>query len=264
MEDLLGSARHVWGQTGFNMGTCLDGALAASDHSAAPSTNNASAFDFGSARPESLSTQPVGMEHLLRALDHERRRLGQELHDSAGQLIACLQLSIARLEIEDPEHSSLIHEIQDITREIGDEIRSLAFLQYPVELADRGLASAVEILARGFASRTGIKTEFKLSGDVTALSDTGALALLRVAQEALVNVHRHAHASLAAVSVRRRGESVELSIRDDGTGLPEGAGDSFGIGLQSMRHRVETLGGVFRITGMKRGVKVSASVPISA
>jgi len=88
------------------------------------------------------------------------------------------------------------------------------------------------------------------------------LALLRVAQEALVNVYRHAHASLATVTLRRRSRSVELIVRDDGNGLPEGRGNSFGLGLQSMRHRVETLGGVFRISGLKHGVKVFASVPI--
>ena len=55
---------------------------------------------------------------------------------------------------------------------------------------------------------------------------------------------------------------MELIVRDDGNGLPEGRGNSFGLGLQSMRHRVETLGGVFRISGLKHGVKVFASVPI--
>ena len=133
-----------FGTDGAQHGTCLAGALAAAGNSAALSANVASAFDFGSAGPENSFRQPDGIEQLLRALDRERRRLGQELHDSAGQLIACLQLSLARLEIEDPEHGCLIHEIQDITRKICDEIRSVAFLQYPAELADHGLASAVE------------------------------------------------------------------------------------------------------------------------
>ena len=156
------------------MGTILEGALAIADRSAAASANGASAFGFGSATPGDPAQQ-IGMDQLLRALDNERRRLGQDLHDSAGQLIACLQLSIARLEIEDPEHGGLIHEIQDITREIGAEIRSLAFLQYPVELADRGLASAVEALSRGFGSRTGIKTAFTLNGDVSGLERYGGV-----------------------------------------------------------------------------------------
>ena len=57
---------------------------------------------------------------------------------------------------------------------------------------------------------------------------------------------------------------MELSVRDDGAGLAEAPGNSFGVGLQSMRHRVETLGGIFRITGLKRGVKVFASVSVGA
>ena len=241
---------------------CPQEVFAAANDDAASSRNAGSAFDFRS-RSE-IPTQSDGMDYLLRALDHERQRLGQELHDSAGQLIACLQLSIARLEIEDPEHACLIHEIQDITREIGREIRSFAFLHYPVDLADRGLASAVETLVRGFASRTGIKTALTVRGDVAGLSDAGALALLRVAQEALVNVYRHADASSSAVSLNRRGQSVQLTVRDDGVGLAQVVGKSFGIGLQSMQHRVKTLGGIFRIASMKPGVKVFASVPISA
>ena len=89
------------------------------------------------------------------------------------------------------------------------------------------------------------------------------MAVLRVAQEALVNVYRHSHASLATVSLKRRGQSVELSVRDDGAGLAQDPGNFFGVGLQSMRHRVERLGGSFRITSLKRGVKVFASVPIA-
>jgi signal transduction histidine kinase len=57
---------------------------------------------------------------------------------------------------------------------------------------------------------------------------------------------------------------VALTVRDDGAGLVEAPGKSFGIGLQSMRHRVQSLGGIFRITGLKRGVKVFASVSIGA
>lgn len=77
------------------------------------------ALDFDPASPD-------GMEHLLRALDHERLRLKQEVQDTAGQLIACLRSSLDRLEIQDPKHRSLIREIQDITGEIEREMESLA------------------------------------------------------------------------------------------------------------------------------------------
>jgi len=211
-----------------------------------------------------MPTAQPGMERLVSAIDFERRRLGQELHDSTGQLLACLQLSIARLEIEDPGHSGLIHEIQAIAQEISHEIRSLAFLHYPIELSDRGLPSALACLSRGFSSRTSITVDYSGDDDVSELGDAGALALLRIAQEALVNVYRHSKASCAKVSLRRRGRSVELTITDNGIGLSESSKASSGVGKQSMRHRVEALGGNFRLVNLKQGAKVFASVPIAA
>jgi signal transduction histidine kinase len=244
------------------MGTCLQQTFTAGDGTTALAASKSPLFGL-SPPMETISAQP-GLERLVSAIDFERRRLGQELHDSAGQLLACLQLSVARLEIESPEHAGLIHEIQDIAHEISDEIRSLAFLHYPIELTDRGLASALSALTRGFSSRTSIKVEFSGKADVSALGDAGALALLRVAQEALVNIYRHSKASAAKVSLLRRGRSIELTICDNGIGLSKTSEPSSGIGRQSMRHRVETLGGSFRFVNLKHGLKVFASVPIAA
>ncbi len=145
------------------------------------------------------------VDELLRIHEYERQRIGQELHDSAGQLLVSLQFSVAHLKRveEGSGHDSLLEEIQDTVRQIDQEIRSLAFLHYPVELSDRGLSSAIQALVRGFGRRTGIRTSFKASGDQSIASDSISTALLRVAQEALVNVHRHAHASHANVSLKR-------------------------------------------------------------
>jgi two-component system NarL family sensor kinase len=244
------------------MGTCLQEGFASADGRTALAAPASALFDFNS--PIEIRPVQPGMERVVSAIDVERRRLGQELHDSAGQLLACLQLSIARLEDESPEQACLIHEIQGIAHEISDEIRSLAFLHYPVELTDRGLAATLAGLARGFSSRTSIKVEYSGNDDVSELGDAGALALLRVAQEALVNVYRHSKASSAKVSLRLRGRSIELTICDNGIGLSEPSGSSSGIGKQSMRHRVETLGGSFRFVNLKHGLKVFASVPIAA
>lgn len=244
------------------MGTCLPKAFATADGGVALGAPVSPLFDFGPS--VAIPSAKPGMERLVSAIDFERRRLGQELHDSTGQLLACLQLSIARLEIEDPEHACLIHEIQAIAHEISHEIRSLAFLHYPVELTDRGLSSALACLTRGFSSRTSIKVDYSGADDVSELGDAGALALLRIAQEALVNVYRHSKASSAKVSLRRRGRSVELTVSDNGIGLSESSKSSSGVGKQSMRHRVEALGGSFRLVNLKQGAKVFASVPIAA
>ena len=216
--------------------------------------------------PTTIDTDVSRLDEQLRIHEYERQRLGQELHDSAGQLLVSLQLSIARLAAagEAAEHDRVIDEIRETVGEIDREIRSLAFLHYPAELGGRGLCSAVQSLANGFARRTGIRTSFKCIGDGTGLAEPIAMAVLRVAQEALVNIHRHAHASRAKVLLERQPGEVRLTIGDDGVGMSVTcAGGARGIGLQGMRHRVEALGGRFHIRNMKHGTRLTASVPLT-
>src|SRR4029453_2220968 len=216
------------------------------------------------------SPATIVLDDLLRFHEYERQRLGQELHDSAGQLLVALQLSVAHLrEIEsDAGHDDLLDEINDTVRRIDQEIRSLAFLDYPAELGDRGLSCAVQGLAIGFGRRTGIPTSFKCIGGeapVSEVSEQVSAALLRVAQEGLANIHRHAHASSVTVVLERRQTHLHLTVSDDGIGMPEGAmQNTRGIGLQGMRRRVEKLGGRFRIGSLKRGTRLSAIVPLPA
>jgi two-component system NarL family sensor kinase len=210
---------------------------------------------------------PSNLDEVLSIHEYERQRLGQELHDSAGQLLVSLQLSVAHLRIVEGEsgHGELFDQIQETLTEINQQIRSLAFLHYPVELADRGLSAAVESLARGFGQRTGIDTSFKVEGDLARIDEPSARALLRIAQEALVNVHRHSHASSATVLLRKRVKSAELIVSDDGVGIPEEMPTRpGGIGLKGMRDRVEKLGGCFKVTNLERGAEIYASVPLAA
>src|SRR4029450_7596549 len=166
------------------------------------------------------SPATIVLDDLLRFHEYERQRLGTELHDSAGQLLVALQLSVAHLrEIEsDAGHDDLLDEINDTVRRIDQEIRSLAFLDYPAELGDRGLSCAVQALAVGFGRRTGIRTSFKCVGDSTP-AEPISVAMLRVAQEALANIHRHAHASCARVVLERRKAQLHLTISHDGLGV---------------------------------------------
>ena len=200
--------------------------------------------------------------------EYERQRMGQELHDSAGQLLVSLQLSVAHLRSvrEGSEHDFVVEEISDTIRQIDQEIRSLAFLHYPAELGTRGLCSAVQTLARGFESRTGIRTSFKCVGDSTPTAETISTALLRVAQESLVNVYRHAHASTVRVVLERSAGELQLTVSDNGVGIAatDAGHKSRGFGLQGMRHRIDALGGRFRIGAMKRGTRISATVPLPA
>jgi signal transduction histidine kinase len=210
----------------------------------------------------------VPLDELLRVHDYERQRMGHELHDSTGQLLTSLELSIAHFkEVEgDCPHFALISEIQQTVREIEQEIRTLAFLDYPTTVVDHDLGRALQSLGRGLQQRTTMHIEVKVLGEMAPLKEEVSLPMLRVAQEALTNVFRHAHASTATIVLKIREGSVELSISDDGVGMRSAAASTTtpGIGLRGMRHRIESLGGRLKITELKRGTRVSAYVPIAA
>jgi signal transduction histidine kinase len=211
-------------------------------------------------------SQDALTDELLKIQEYERQRMGQELHDSAGQLLVALQLSVARLRaVENSGHEDLIDEVQEMIRQIDRQIRSLAFLHYPAELDEKGLCFAIDKLVRGFDRRTGIRATFRVSGNVDELDDAKSEALLRVAQEGLVNIHRHAHATTAKVHLQNRNGKIILSVADDGVGFPSKASDVTilnGVGLQSMAHRMHVLGGTIEVRPQKRGLKLVATIPL--
>lgn len=220
------------------------------------------------ATADSQPASKAAIEQVLSIHEYERRRMGQELHDSAGQLLVSLQLSVARLKLmqQGGGHDGLIEEIQDVVRQIDREIRALAFLHYPAELCGRGLCEAVRSLVNGFGKRTGIRTSFKCLGERSVIADPISTTVLRVTQEALVNIHRHSHASSAKVVLATDVDRLHLTVSDDGIGIASAVNFSKeeGIGLQGMRHRVEMHGGRFNVRSLKQGTKVSAIMPLIA
>jgi two-component system NarL family sensor kinase len=206
------------------------------------------------------------VEDLLKIHEYERQRMGQELHDSTGQLVIALLLNVARLRMveEDCGEGGIIDEIEEIVGRIDREIRSLAFLHYPAELGDRSTASSIERLALGLGRRSGLQISFKGAGETPEVDDTVSMTLLRVTQEALVNVHRHSHATSATVEMKSDPAQIELRISDDGVGIPEPfePANTGGIGLQGMRYRVEACGGQFEIRNLNPGLMVRAIVPL--
>jgi len=223
-------------------------------------------YFMGSSVPELAEAERSHFfDGCLRAQENERLKLGRELHDSTGQLLLALRLEIARLrEVNGTSvQDSLLDEIDETVREIDREIRAFSFTHYPAEIGREGLGPALRSLARGFASRTGLKINFSSIPDSIARGGQVALALLRVAQEALLNVHRHARAQHVQMGLTLRGGKLELTVRDDGVGIPQEhlLEESHGVGLLGMRHRVERLGGQFAIRRLKHGTKIVATVP---
>jgi two-component system, NarL family, sensor kinase len=208
------------------------------------------------------------LDDYLKIRDDERRRMGRELHDSAGQLLVSLKLSIAHLHQIDESRSQakLIDEIQQTIQSIHSEIRTLAFLDYPAELHDGDLCSTIRGLARGLESRSGIRISIQIDDDLSSCDSAVSMAVLRITQEALANIHRHAKATRVKIAIRQDGSSLSLTVDDNGQGLEPRAllSQSEGIGLQGMRHRVESLGGTFKIINLNHGTCISAVFPLTS
>lgn len=202
------------------------------------------------------------LEHRLMAQEYEGLRMGRELHDSTGQLLLSLRLSVAHLRDvhEAGKSEDILNDITETVRQIDQEIRAFSYLHYPAELGEGGLIGALKTLTRGFGDRTGLKIIFKANCDQSIGNSAASVALLRVAQEALMNVHRHAKAQLVRLSLVEHDNMLELSIQDDGRGMPpqEVLTLAKGVGLQGMRHRIERLGGQFSIRRLSQGTKLVA------
>jgi signal transduction histidine kinase len=203
------------------------------------------------------------LAHQLEAQESERRRMSSELHDLTGQLFLELNMELARLRAQPglDQAAPVLDEIEATVGHIGQEIRSFAFIHYPAELGDRGLDDALGMLCRGFGRRTGLAVAFHGACSRQVSRSTG-LAFLRIAQEALTNIHRHAKAAKVRVSLTEQHGRLVLAVTDDGIGIDCDFRASFeGVGMRGMAHRVEQLGGSFDARRLKHGTKVTASLP---
>ena len=138
-------------------------------------------------------------------------------------------------------------------------------------LDEAGLEDAIRHYVAGFADRTGIEVKLELSPHFGRLAREEELALFRVTQESLVNIHRHSGSFSAKIVLDRRCGEILLEVSDKGRGISgngqEGnKGPSFagGVGIQSMHERVKLVGGRLEIQSAKTGTTVRAMVPVHA
>ena len=196
------------------------------------------------------------------------QRLGRELHDSTAQLLTSIGLLLGLLEHRSPnqETSSLVEELQDLVREAQQEIRSISYLAHPPALQKLGLTGALKSLVEGFARRAGLDASFEVHGEALPVGQAAEGMIYRMAQEALSNVHRHAHAARVSLLLCFRRTTAHLVIADDGVGISpdiiEGAGGA-GVGLASMRERLAEVAGRMSVRRLSPGTAIVASVPVS-
>ena len=208
---------------------------------------------------------------ILELQDVERRRIARELHDSVGQFLAGLKINLGRLQRREAEATAqrctLLLESIDLTDRAIGEVRTISHLLHPPLLDELGFHSAARWYAEGFAKRSGIQVNLYLAEVTERLPKQIELALFRVLQESLTNVHRHAKASTVDIEVRCTDDLVILDVSDDGRGLHPDVLERFrgghagGIGLAGMRERLAELGGRLEVDSGPTGTRIRAILP---
>jgi PAS domain S-box-containing protein len=212
--------------------------------------------------------------HLLRTQDEERKRIGRDLHDSLGQCLAVLKINLDSVRLALPstqiKELSQLDQCLELTGEAIREVRTIAYVLFPPMLEELGLSSAISWYLDGFSSRSNIKITFDVPPDLKRLPRLAEVALFRVLQESLTNVHRHSQSATAHVRLFEENGWAVLEIEDQGKGFPAAIfdvdnGDSpstFGVGLRGMKERLRDLGGTIELKRAKeQGAVVRASVP---
>jgi signal transduction histidine kinase len=213
-------------------------------------------------------------QRLLKVQDDERRKLARDLHDSTGQTLAALKISVSFLQEKCQEDSNIMAIVSDVAQLADraiEEIRTMSYLLHPPLLDEIGFACAAEWFIEGFAKRSGIDVSADLASDDKRLPMNIEIALFRVLQESLTNVHRHSGASQASVSFRRQPNAAILEVRDFGSGIPaerlvrlrETSAET-GVGLAGMRERLNELNGHLEIDSDDQGTVLRAIVPLFA
>jgi PAS domain S-box-containing protein len=211
---------------------------------------------------------------LLWLQDEERRRIARDLHDSTGQTLAALKMTLAALESlvsAVPEAPKMLEELNSFTDDALKDIRTTSHLLHPPLLDEVGFTSAARWYVDGFAKRSGIQARLELDAAASGLSKSAELVLFRVLQESLTNVQRHSGSAAVDIFLTTNNEeSAVLSIRDYGRGIPaeklilfHETGAGVGVGLGGMKQRLRELGGHLLITCDGTGTCVQAKLPIA-
>ena len=217
------------------------------------------------------------LERRLLSLQEEvHQRIASDLHDSTCQHLIAASLSVMRLRRAVNDGGNVEKLIDDIDASIDQalrEIRAFTYLLHPQNLLTDGLKVTIEQFVNGFSARTSLKTSLEIALEVDRLSYERQRALLRVIQEALMNVFRHAQATRVNVTVETMDTHFKLQVADNGRGMSIDQARlgpktiSVGVGIPAMKARLRQLGGTLEIHSSSatggRGTTLWAELPHS-
>jgi signal transduction histidine kinase len=210
---------------------------------------------------------------LQRLRDEERRQIARELHDSAGQLLAALSMNLATLQLQsdklDADGARALTENAMMVEQITREIRTISHLLHPPLLDVAGLTSALRWYVDGFSERSKIKVELEIpSKKLSRMSDEMEIAVFRMVQECLTNIHRHSGSKTALIRVLERDHEILVEVQDHGKGISQerqlelSSFSRTGVGFRGMRERLRHLGGALEVQSLGSGTTVRATLPL--
>jgi signal transduction histidine kinase len=212
------------------------------------------------------------LERVVAAQEEERKRLARDLHDQTGQRLTALALGMSSVGELLDKNPALAHErlkeLESVSAGAIDDLRQFVSDLRPSLLDDLGLVAALRQTAKQVEERSAVTVEYNVSGRRRRLNPQIETVLYRIAQEALNNMVRHAHASQAIVDLNFGDDKVSLSIQDNGRGFepvsvlkPQAQVRAWG--LLGMQERVALVGGTCRIESAPgRGTRLLAEIPL--
>ena len=203
---------------------------------------------------------------LVRTQEEERKNLSRELHDEVGQMLTALRMEMGRLErahvVGSPTFGATAAEGKSLIDRMMRFVRDLAMGLRPSMLDDLGLQPALAWQAREFARRYNVPVDLHVDGDLEGLPDPHRTCIYRVVQEALTNCAKHSGATAIEIAVRRTGDRLDATVRDNGVGIAPSTGYR-GLGLTGIKERVKEMQGTVTIERDPAGGTVlQASLPV--
>jgi signal transduction histidine kinase len=205
---------------------------------------------------------------LIGAQEKERSRLAAEIHDDFSQRLALLALGLGNAEekigTSAAEAARLVHDLLNSASEIGADLHTLSHRLHSSTLEALGLVPGVTALCREFAVQQSIEIDFVSDNIPSSVRPDVALCLFRIVQEGLSNLRKHSGAVKADVLLRKVGENLVLSVRDEGVGFDVSLlRKKEGLGVLSMEERAHLLGGRFEIHSQPgKGTRIVVWVPL--
>ena len=203
----------------------------------------------------------------------ERRRIARELHDSAGQLLAVLNMDLASISRQakavSPQLARKAEDSQTLVEQLSQEIRTMSYLLHPPLLEESGLSAALGWYVQGLVDRSGAQITLSIPDDFARLPREMELVVFRLVQECLTNVHRHSGSKTAEIRLSVVAKTLFLDVQDQGRGIPPEKlskiqSQGSGVGLQGMRERVRQFHGEMKIDSNSTGTTISFTFPMPA